>query len=55
MESNSPLKMRRKRTTSENPEGATPKEKKITFSFSSDSESEHSPRRAPRVKPLAEL
>ena len=56
VESDSPRKLRRKkRTASENPEGATPKRKKVTLSVSSDSESEHGPRRASRVKPLDEL
>ena len=55
VESDSPrITRRKKRTASENPEEATPKRKKVTLSVSSDSESEHSPRRAPRVKPLAE-
>ena len=55
MESDSPRIMRRKkRTVSENPEEATLKRKKVILSVSLDSESEHSPRRAPKVKPLAE-
>ena len=55
VESDSPrITRRKKRTASENLEGTTPKKKNITVSVSLDSESEHSPRRAPRVKPLAE-
>ena len=53
VESDSPLKWRRKkRMTSENPEGAAPKRGKITLSVNSDSESEHVPKRAPSAKPL---
>ncbi|XP_044409670.1 uncharacterized protein [Triticum aestivum] len=55
VESDSRRKMRRKkRTTSKNPEGAMPKREKITLSDSLDSESKHSPKRAPREKPLAD-
>ena len=55
MESDSPRKTRkRKRTAPVNLEGATSKNKKITFSVSLYSESEYRPRRSPRVKPLAE-
>ena len=55
MESDSPLKTRRgKRTASENMEGAMPKRGRVVLSDSSDSESEHSPKRVQREKPLAE-
>ena len=54
MESDSPLKTRRgKRTTSENLEGATPKKGRVVLSDNSDSESEQSPERVQREKPLA--
>ena len=55
MESDSPLKTRRgKRTASENLEGATPKKGRVVLLDSSDSESEHSPKRIQREKPMAE-
>ena len=54
VESDSPCKTRRgKRTASENSEGVTPKSGRVTLSDSSDSESEHSPKRIQREKPLA--
>ena len=55
VESNSPLKWRRKkRTTSEKPEGAASKRGKITLLVSLDTECEHVPKRAPRAKPLGD-
>ena len=55
MESDSPHKGRRKkRTTSEDPEGEAPKRGKLALMDSLDSESEQFPKRPPRVKHLGE-
>ena len=55
MESHPPLKTRRgKRTTFMILEGATLKKGREVLSDSSDSESEHSPKKVQREKPLAE-
>ena len=54
MESDSPLKRRKKkRAASTDPEGEAPKRGKMVLSDGADSMSELSPKRPPRVKPLA--
>ena len=56
VESDFPRKTRRgRRAASENLEGVMPKKGRVVLSDSSDSESEHSPKRIQSEKPLPEM